>query len=220
MEKGWKQTWKNLLFQHFELQDTQFLQKLLPKDCTLDTFEGKYYIGLISMEMTNVRHRSAQKIVLFKKYNELNVRTYITHKGKPGVLFLSLDVDSLVSVVGARLFYGLPYRLCLFTKQNESLKTHFTKDSFECNYTVHNDFKLYEKDSFAYWATERYFFASKYLGLSFMGTISHDPWRLATATVENKDLSIIKNNYKIASQNENILFCDSLEVTTSQLRLI
>ena len=33
MEKGWKQTWENLLFQHFELEDKSFLEKYLPKDC-------------------------------------------------------------------------------------------------------------------------------------------------------------------------------------------
>ncbi|MBU1683842.1 DUF2071 domain-containing protein [Patescibacteria group bacterium] len=221
MEKGWKQTWKNLLFQHFEIQDTAFLQKLLPKNCSLESFEGKYYLGLVSMQMTNVRHRSAQEFIWFKKYNELNVRTYISYENKPGVLFLSLDVDSLISVVGARLFYGLPYRLREFKVQNNSIQTqHNSKNKFECEYTVHDDFKIYEKNSFAYWATERYFFANKYLRMSFMGTISHEPWRLATASVNNKDLSIISNNYDIVSQNEHILFCNSLEVTTSKLKLI
>ena len=57
MKKGWKQTWKNLLFQHFEVEDRISLEKYLPKDCTLDCFDGKYYIGLVSMQMTNVRHR-------------------------------------------------------------------------------------------------------------------------------------------------------------------
>ena len=32
MEKGWKQTWENLLFQHFEIEDKSFLEKYLPKD--------------------------------------------------------------------------------------------------------------------------------------------------------------------------------------------
>jgi uncharacterized protein len=31
MEKGWKQSWKNLLFQHFEIGDISTLEKYLPK---------------------------------------------------------------------------------------------------------------------------------------------------------------------------------------------
>ena len=76
MEKGWKQTWENLLFQHFEIEDKSFLEKYLPKDCYLDSFEGKYYIGLVSMQMTNVRHKSTKDFVWFKEYNELNFIMY------------------------------------------------------------------------------------------------------------------------------------------------
>ena len=165
MEKGWKQTWENLLFQHFEIEDKCFLEKYLPKDCYLDSFEGKYYIGLVSMQMTNVRHKSTKDFVWFKEYNELNVRAYITYKNKPGVLFLSLDVDSLISVFGARVFYGLPYRYRNYKVEKQSIETlHNNNDIFKCEYSIDNDFKTYKKGSFAFWATERYFFANKYLG--------------------------------------------------------
>jgi len=40
---------------------------------------------------------------------ELNLRTYVTYDGKPGVYFFSLDADGIVGVVGARLFHHLPY---------------------------------------------------------------------------------------------------------------
>ena len=97
MEKGWKQTWENLLFQHFELEDKCFLEKYLPKDCYLDSFEGKYYIGLVSMQMTNVRHKSTKDFVWFKEYNELNVRAYITYKNKNEVS-KSIKTESNVSL--------------------------------------------------------------------------------------------------------------------------
>lgn len=43
------------------------------------------------------------------RFPELNVRTYVTYKGKPGVYFFSLDITSRVAVWGARTFYHLPY---------------------------------------------------------------------------------------------------------------
>lgn len=220
MKKGWKQTWKNLLFQHFEIKDKSFLEKHLPKDCSLDSFNGKYYIGLVSMQMTNVRHKSTKDFMWFKEYNELNVRTYITHKDKPGVLFLSLDVDSLISVFGARVFYGLPYRYRNYKVEKQSIETiHNNNEIFKCEYYIDDDFQISKKNSFAFWATERYFFANKYLGFSFMGKITHKPWLLTTAKVNNQSLEVLKP-YNIVSQHKDILFCKSLEVTTSKLQLI
>ena len=62
-------------------------------------------------------------------------------------------------------------------------------------------------------------FANKYLGFSFMGNITHKPWVLTTAKVDNQNLEVLKS-YKIVSQHKDILFCKSLEVTTSKLQLI
>jgi len=220
IKKGWKQVWRNLLFQHFELKETSFLDKYLPKNCKLDSFDGKYYLGLVAMEMSDVKHRSTGDIVWFKKYNELNVRTYITLDGKAGVLFLSLDVDSLVSVLGARGFYGLPYRFRKFEKSDNNIKA-FNKNSlyFDCDYTIDKTYKNYSKETFAFWATERYFFANHYFGFSFMGEISHKPWSLTTANANNHNLKVL-DKYDVKERYKDILFCDKIEVTTSKLKLI
>jgi len=42
-------------------------------------------------------------------FAELNVRTYVTHRGVAGVWFLSLDAESTLAVLGARLGAALPY---------------------------------------------------------------------------------------------------------------
>lgn len=220
MKRGWIQTWKNLLFQHFELENTTALEKYLPKDCTFDSFDGKFYIGLVSMEMTEVKHKSMPSLVLFKKYNELNVRTYIRHNNKPGVLFLSLDVDSLISVLGARIFYGLPYRYATYTNASESIHSkRSSKTQFRAHYKVISKAQSSKKDSFAHFATERYFFASKYLGISFKGEITHKPWKLASAKVENINLGVLEP-YNLYKQHPTILFCEQLDVQTGTLKRI
>lgn len=222
MEKGWKQTWKNLLFQHFEIEDINVLQKYLPNNCTFDSFNKKYYIGLVSMSMTNVRHKATGDFVWFKNYNELNVRTYIIHDNKPGVLFLSLDVDSLISIFGAKVFYGLPYRLSNYANKKEQNKIRSFRNfklQFQIEYKITSEAKVYAKNTFASWSTERYFFANKYLGVSFKGEISHKPWQLSTASVENSNLSVL-DNYDIKSQHPDILFCKQLDVQTNKLSRI
>lgn len=220
MEKGWKQTWKNLLFQHFEIEDINILQKYLPKNCTFDSFEGKYYLGLVSMNMTNVKHKATGNITWFKHYNELNVRTYIIHDNRPGVLFLSLDVNSLVSIFGARVFYGLPYRFSKYeNKENQVTSFRNSEIQFQTQYKITSESKVYDKETFAFWATQRYFFANKYLGVSFKGEISHKPWELCTASVENSNISVL-DIYNLKTQHSDILFCKHIDVQTNKLTRI
>ena len=42
-------------------------------------------------------------------FPELNLRLYITRRGKPGVWFVSLDAHSRIGVWIARRFFHLPY---------------------------------------------------------------------------------------------------------------
>ena len=220
MKKGWKQTWKNLLFQHFEIEDINAFNKYLPKDCSFDSFDGKFYLGLVLMNMTDVRHNSFDKFVWFKNYNELNVRTYIKYKNKAGVLFLSLDVDSLISILGARLLYGLPYRYRTYKKDENKCKVFKnSKLEFDVDYTIGTQEKTYSKDRFAHWATERYFFASKYLNNSFIGKISHKPWKLYEAKAVNNNLKVL-DNYNIKKRHPNVLFCKQIDVCTGSLEKI
>ena len=220
MQKGWKQTWKNLLFQHFEIDDITALAKHLPQNCTFDSFEGKYYLGLVSMSMTNVRHKATGNIRWFKHYYELNVRTYILHNNRPGVLFLSLDVDSLISILGARMLYGLPYRRSHYeSKTTEVTSWRKGKIQFQTDYQVTSEPKVYDEKSFAFWSTQRYFFANKYLGISFKGEISHKPWELSTANVHNLNLSVL-DGYGIRRQHPESFFCQEIEVETNPLSRI
>ncbi|MGH9372321.1 MAG: YqjF family protein, partial [Vicinamibacterales bacterium] len=61
--------------------------------------------------MTNVAPRGVPAIPFVSSFNELNVRTYVTRDGKPGVYFFSLDANSLVAVTAARTLFRLPYFL-------------------------------------------------------------------------------------------------------------
>ncbi len=221
MQRGWLQKWQNLLFQHFEIQDISDFEKYLPDGCEFDDFEGKYYLGLVLMQMSDVRHKSLKKFVWFESYNELNIRLYIRQNGERGVLFLSLDVDSLLSVLGARLLYGLPYRVRKFhQKDSNSISVFDSKElQFQTKYEILSKPKLYSEGEFAHWATERYFFANKYLGVSFRAEISHKPWELSEAKALNVNLNLFKI-YNLHQVDERVFFCHSLDVATGTLRRI
>jgi uncharacterized protein YqjF (DUF2071 family) len=103
------QNWHHLLFLHWEIPPNE-LQALLPPRLTLDTFEGKAYIGLVPFTMTGVRPILTPPLPWISSFHEINVRTYAHLEGRdPGVWFFSLDASSRIAVAAARAAYHLAY---------------------------------------------------------------------------------------------------------------
>jgi uncharacterized protein YqjF (DUF2071 family) len=103
------QNWLHLLFLHWEVPAAD-LQRLVPPELTIDTFEGKAYIGLVPFTLTGVRPILTPPVPWLSEFHEINVRTYVHHKGAdPGVWFFSLDASSKLAVTAARAAYKLNY---------------------------------------------------------------------------------------------------------------
>jgi uncharacterized protein YqjF (DUF2071 family) len=103
------QNWLHLLFLHWEVPPGE-LQALLPPRLTLDTYEGKAYVGLVPFTLNGVRPVLTPPLPWISAFHEINVRTYVHLKGRdPGVWFFSLDASSSIAVAAARAAYKLPY---------------------------------------------------------------------------------------------------------------
>jgi len=103
------QNWHHLLFLHWEIPPEK-LQALIPQRLTIDTFEGKAYVGLVPFTMTGVRAAFTPPLPWISSFHEVNVRTYVHLDGRdPGVWFFSLDASSALAVAAARAMYKLPY---------------------------------------------------------------------------------------------------------------
>jgi hypothetical protein len=105
-----RQRWHDVLFAHWPV-DPQQLRRVLPSALRpfLDVFEGRAWVGVIPFWMSHVRPRFVPPIPGLSSFPELNVRTYLTIRDKPGVFFFSLDAANRSAVLGARIAFALPY---------------------------------------------------------------------------------------------------------------
>jgi uncharacterized protein YqjF (DUF2071 family) len=102
------QSWHNLLFAHWPV-DAALLRSRMPPGLPLDLYEGQAWIGVVPFRMSNVAPRFVPALPWVSEFAELNVRTYVTVGGKPGVYFFSLDAESALAVAAARSLLHLPY---------------------------------------------------------------------------------------------------------------
>jgi uncharacterized protein len=104
------QTWTDLLFAHWEV-DPAVLQASLPPGLTVDTWNGRAYIGVIPFFMRRVRPRGVPPLPWISYFLEMNVRAYVFDaSGTPGIWFYSLECNQPIAVWLARALLGLPYR--------------------------------------------------------------------------------------------------------------
>ncbi len=102
------QSWHDLLFAHWPV-DRDLLRTKVPPGLDLDLFDNQAWIGVVPFRMTNVAPRGVPAIPRVSAFPEVNVRTYVTIGGRPGVYFFSLDAGSSIAVAAARWLLHLPY---------------------------------------------------------------------------------------------------------------
>jgi uncharacterized protein YqjF (DUF2071 family) len=104
--------WDRAVFIHYAA-DPALLQLDVPFD--LDLRDGSAFVSLVAFTLSRMRPRLGGKLGewLLKPiatHEFLNVRTYVRHRGEPGIYFLAEWLNNRASVhLGPRSF-GLPYR--------------------------------------------------------------------------------------------------------------
>jgi uncharacterized protein YqjF (DUF2071 family) len=104
--------WDRAVFIHYEA-DPATLQGDIPFD--LDLREGRAFVSIVAFTLSRMRPRIGGRLSewLFKPiatHEFLNVRTYVRHRGEPGIYFLAEWLSNPLSVrLGPRTF-GLPYK--------------------------------------------------------------------------------------------------------------
>src|SRR5256714_7244090 len=104
--------WDRAVFIHYEA-DPAALQLDVPFE--LDLRHGRAFVSIVAFTLSRMRPRIGGRLGewLFKPiatHEFLNVRTYVQHRGEPGIYFLAEWLSNPLSVrLGPRTF-GLPYK--------------------------------------------------------------------------------------------------------------
>lgn len=179
------QRWHRLLFVHWEVPEA-VLRPLVPARLSLDTFEGRCFVGVVAFTMQKVRpYLWAPPVPSAREFGEINVRTYVHLDGsEPGVFFFSLDAESALAVWAARTLWGLPYFRARIEIEYEGPEV-----SYRCQRRVGGlrwsasartgaQLSAAGQDSLSFFLCERYQFYNERRGQLWRARVHHTPYVL------------------------------------------
>lgn len=187
------QSWHDLLFAHWAVP-AKTLRPRVPAKLEIDTYEGQAWLGVVPFRMSGVRLRGTPALPWLSAFPELNLRTYVTAGGKPGVWFFSLDAANRAAVAIARAWFHLPYfraRMSCVERDGwieyKSIRTHrgAACGAFSGRYRAIGEATVAQPGSLEHFLTERYcLYAADGKGRILRGEIHHARWRLQAAEAE------------------------------------
>ncbi|MGB3635956.1 MAG: DUF2071 domain-containing protein [Rubrobacteraceae bacterium] len=186
-------SWHDLLFMHWPVS-ADVLRPLIPPSLQLDTFDGDAWLGVVPFRMSGVRPHFLPGVPPLSNFPELNLRTYVSADGKPGIWFFSLDAHNPVAVRIARATFNLPYydakMFCHSSGQEvtyASVRTHKNAPTarFVGRYRPAGGVTQTQPGTLENFLTERYcLYSTNGRGVVRRGDIHHHMWPLQRAEAE------------------------------------
>jgi len=187
------QSWHDLLFAHWPVEAAA-MRLLIPPQLRIDTFEGQGWLAVVPFRMTGVRLRGTPSVPGLSAFPELNVRTYVTFGGKPGVWFFSLDAGNSLAVAIARAWFHLPYFRARMNCADREDWTHYQSERthrgapaglLKGRYRPVGEVCFPQRGTLEHFLTERYcLYTADVRGRTIRGEIHHPPWPLQEAEAE------------------------------------
>ncbi len=202
------QEWNRALFLHWKVP-VSALRSLIPAGLEPDTFEGEAWVSLVAFTMERIRPAYLPAVSFLSDFHEINLRTYVTRNGKPGVYFLNIEAARSLSVVVARALSGLPYGKAHMKRMEQSGLDHYVSDNrekafrFEAAYLTGEP--VTEKSPLDLWLTERYCLYVKHRGRLRCYDIHHKPWDLKAVEVSRLNTGYAVGSIQLAERQPDLV---------------
>lgn len=187
------QEWNRVLFFHWKIEPEKLLP-LLPKNLELDTFDGEAWVSLVPFTMQKIRPRFLPSFAPVSDFHEINLRTYVTRNGKPGVYFINIEAQKSLSAFLSRRLSGLPYEKSMIMRGVDTYKAENRLKKFflDIEFAV-KEFAA-SKTPLEKWLTERYALYLEQNGRLFRYDTHHREWKIKMVDVKKLNL-----DYKIGA---------------------
>jgi len=194
------QSWGDLLFMHWEVPAEE-LRRLIPGRLSVDTFDGRAYVGVTPFTLWGVRPAFTPPLPWVSEFHEINVRTYVHLGGVPGVWFFSLDANSSIAVAGARALFRLPYFVAEISREHKGDTTVFMSSReggagppayFGATWVTGEELPEAEPATLEFFLTERYYLYTADGDVLYRARIHHRPWPLRRVRVETYRSSMVE----------------------------
>src|SRR4051794_38483032 len=187
------QSWHDLLFAHWPVAP-ETVRPHVPAALELDLRDERAWVTVTPFEVRGTRPRGTLPPPVLSRFPELNVRTYVTLGGRPGIWFFSLDAGSALAVAAARTLYRLPYfraRMRIETARDGGLDYVSERAdprggpaAFRARYRPRGGHRHAAPGSLEAWLVERYRLYTVDGGRVYAGDIHHRPWTLQDAEAD------------------------------------
>lgn len=197
-ERSWKyyQEWEDTIFLHYKVPQ-QLLSGLVPKELSLDNFEGEAWVSIVAFTVKNMRLKYLPPLPYLSEFNEINLRTYVVNNGIPGIYFLTIETEKISSVLLANTLIGLDYKKA---RVKRSINRYMVSESAEENQLSIKYLslpELHDKTELDKWLTERYCAYELINGQMYKFNIHHKPWPLKDIKLRKLDICYRKDGFII-----------------------
>ncbi len=179
------QEWNRAIFLHWQV-NVETLQKCLPHELEIDLFNGQAWVSLVAFMMEKIRPNYLPSFAPISNFNEVNIRTYVRHRNKSGVYFLSIEGGKMLSCKVALKMSELPYRFSIMRRTSHFFQS-YNKNYFVANYNP--GAAIVQKNAIDRWLSERYaLFQDGRKGINSYD-IHHTEWPLQEVALSRLELN-------------------------------
>ena len=211
-EQKWKyyQEWHQTVFLHWELP-VYFLEKYIPKGLKLDTYINMAWVSLASFQVKNMRHRNLPSLPYLSNFEEINIRTYVTRNGIPGIYLFSIETNKIIEVLLTRLFIGLPYKNATIKRQRNQLYSENKKQNHLLDIKIGKSKILKNKTELDVWLTERHSLYEICDDKICRFDIHHQEWKLRDMEIKINDIGYEAGKYTINTYPDKIHYASKTQ---------
>jgi len=183
--------WRDVAFFHYRV-NPDAIERSLPSGVEPDCYDGSAWLSVVPFRLTEVHVRGLPVLPGFREIPEINLRTYVRVRDRPGIWFYSLDVKNAIVVDAARIATAVPYfraRVETFERngtivfESERRDARTVAGRFRAEYRPAVERRSAAPGSIDAFLHERYRFYSARGRRIVTAEVRHEPWSLQNLEV-------------------------------------